>query len=245
MSKWPPFCRKLTPWFELTGQGQRQQWDGKHIKDWLGMHQTFHLHINFLSGHWFVRFMISQGGGHRGSWQLTHRFSKYLLWECPSSWDDRPRPVIFEARGWCHGHHLCNRIANTSIMGLFWPKTTPNPTCSSKGMSMNLSMILPCFGFGFNFRFWGNWNHGFDSENFNQNRNQNHGFNFPKMLLTAGILWFQLKIETVVLIKSKPWLKNRFSSSPCPTQMSQKALYQLLQPSRMHVSKFTCSDLKR
>ena len=157
------------------------------------------------------RFMVSQGVGTLGSWQLSHRFSGFLSWECPS--------VVGRSSTTCDLRHagddLHNKTANTSIMGLFWPNTTPNPTCSSKCTSMIISMILPCSGFGFDLRFQRTWNHGFDWA-LSSNRIKTM-VSISRFLFALEICGFNLKIETVVLTKSKHGEKYS-SVKSCPQQ---------------------------
>ena len=190
MSKWPPFCRKLKPWFELTGRGQRQQWDGKHIKDWLDAHQPWYLYVIFLSGWWVVRFMVSEGVGIFGRWPPSHRFSGFLSGECPSRWDDHPRPVILRHVGDAMAIIRSTRVQKLASWACSDQNKPQTQSAQAKACQWSCPWSLPCSGFGFNFHFRGNWNHGFDSEILNQNRNQNHGFNFPKMFLAAEFCGF-------------------------------------------------------
>ena len=145
---------------------------------------------NFLSGWWVVRFMVSEGVGIFGRWPPSHRFSGFLSGECPSRWDDRPRPVILRHVGDAMAIIRSTRVQKLASWACSDQKQPQTQSAQAKACQWSCPWSLPCSGFGFNFRFRGNWNHGFDSENFNQNRNQNHGFNFPKMLLAAEFCGF-------------------------------------------------------
>ena len=97
MSNDPHFA--ANPWFELTRQGQRQQWDCKAHQRLAGYASTvpsvrqFPIRMLVCEIYGFAR------GGH--PWQLTTNPSilRILSGEFPSRWDDRPRPVILRHVG--------------------------------------------------------------------------------------------------------------------------------------------------
>ena len=91
-------------------------------------------------------------GGH--PWELTTNPSilRISLMRMPFKVWRSSTPCDFEARWWCHGHNLRNKTAKLTSWACS-DQNNPKPNCSSKCMSMILSMESSMFWFWFWFPF--------------------------------------------------------------------------------------------